>query len=455
MPHELPNLHASGRVLNARLRSSAGYALLQSDLFVSKRRGKARLLGLCALSMALIWLVGVRGYADYLAQVLPERALALNTKQAEALLVQAEQALRAHRIDDAETMASTALQVAPLSGKALRILGAVSELRGNPVKAQALMELAVATTPRDTAGQFWLAINALANRDLQGCLQRLDRLMRFEPAIAADAFPILATIAISPAGVKSIAETLAANPPWRPGFMAALIRQAPAVTDVLRLFKAIITAKGQVQSPEWEQLNARLIAAGDWKQLRRVLASRPEFQSRTELLGDGGFDGDGQGILLGWAIRRVVGADVMMTVDPNLPANHLLYLYFHDRRVAFHHVSQLLLLTPGNYQLTGRVRLTSLTTAQGLSWSMTCAPGSLVIGKSELLSGTSDWREFSMTFEVPADGCGGQTLALGLEARIAAEQQISGEAMFDDFRVEALTMSKSDASALETEPRSR
>ena len=50
------------------------------------RRVARRQLGLFGLLLVLLWLVGVRGYSDYLARVLPERALALNPSQPEALL---------------------------------------------------------------------------------------------------------------------------------------------------------------------------------------------------------------------------------------------------------------------------------------------------------------------------------------------------------------------------------
>lgn len=402
------------------------------------RRVARRQLGLFGLLLVLLWLVGVRGYSDYLARVLPERALALNPSQPEALLRAAESALLTHRLGEAENLAREALRIAPMSGPALRVLGAVAEARGDQARARQLIELAVAVTPRDTAGQFWLAINALVARDLGDCLRRLDRLLRFEPQVEPDAFPILATIAVSPAGVGAIAGTLAQDPPWRGGFMQQLIYQAPAATDVLRLFRAISAEQGKVHPGEWDALIARLIAANDWIRLRRLLSAHPELGSANTLVHDGAFDGDGHGPVLGWNIGRVPGADAMISEDPSAAGNRALRLQFHDRRVPFRHVSQLLLLQPGPYRLTGRVRLVDLQTPRGLAWTLTCTPGQAVIGKSELLSGSSDWRAFDIQFQVPEDNCGGQSLVLAVEARIAAEQQIVGEAWFDDLQIAAL-----------------
>lgn len=424
------------------------------------RVSTARTLGLVALSILLAWLVCVRGYSDFLAGVLPERALALNPNQADALLAEAEAALLAHRLSDAKTLAQSALRAAPMSGPALRMLGAVAEAEGDSPMAMALIKEAVATTPRDTAGQFWLAINALANRDLPGCLQRLDRLLRIEPEVARDAFPILATIAVSPAGVAEMARVLVPDPPWRGRFMSQLIGQAPAVTDVLRLFRAISAGGGEVALRESDQLAARLSVAGDWRRLRKLISSTPHAPEASELLHDGSFDGAGRGPLLGWNLGRVPGADVLIGEDPDRNGNRLLHLAFYGRRVPFGHVSQFLLLQPGQYRLTGRVRLAGLQTPLGLVWTVSCARGSVSLGTSERLRGSSAWRSFSVSFAVPPiDDCGGQSLRLFLDARIAAEQQVVGEAWFDDFKIEVEPESKAfgdeSATALETDAGSR
>jgi hypothetical protein len=108
---------------------------------------------------------------------------------------------------------------------------------------------------------------------------------------------------------------------------------------------------------------------------------------------------------------------------------------FHDRRVAYAHVQQALMLDPGRYRLTAQARLADLRAARGLRWVLSCMGGAQPIGQSELLLGSTDWRPISAHFEVPAEKCGGQLLTLMLEARIAAEQQVAGEAWFDDLQI--------------------
>lgn len=400
------------------------------------RFSKARWLVLTALALSLVWLLLMRGYADYLARPAPDRALALNAGQPVALVLKAEQALAETRLDEAETLAIRALSRQPFEGTALRILGAVAEQRGDRSRAMALMRLAVATTPRESAAQFWLAINALIDKDLDGALQRLDRLLRFEPATYRDVFPILATIALNPIGVDPLSTYLAADAPWRAGFLSGLVAQADSSADVARLFRAIAKAGGQISEAELDSLANRLLTRRDWPRLRKLMLARAP-DSTTRLLQDGGFDGAMRGPILGWSVGKVPGADVLMA-EPSDDGNRALRLLFHDRRVPFRHVSQILLLRPGRYQLSGRARLDNLRAALGLGWNLGCIESNASLGKSERLLGSSNWREFSFAFVVPEADCGAQLLQLVLDARIAAEQQVAGEAWFDDMQIQRL-----------------
>lgn len=385
------------------------------------------------VALGAFWLVVFRGYADYLARPLPGRALALDSNQPEALVRSAEGALRGGDSGQAEAYARQALRRHPLEGRALRVLGAVSELRGDRKAARAWIEAAAAATPRDSATQFWLAINALADRDLASGLVKLDRLVRFEPELQQDVFPILATIATNPVGAPAIARYLAANPPWRERFVAALIGQAVAVEDLLRLFREIEKAGGALTGPEFDGIAQRLWTSGDWRRLQALLARSGASAAPGMAVRDGGFDGSGRGPFLGWIIRRIPGSDTWIGIE--VDGERMLHVRFHDRRVPYANVQQALMLPPGRYQLSARARLMDLRAARGLRWVLGCAGAAEPIARTELLQGSSDWRPVTAHFEVPAGDCGGQWLRLELEARIAAEQQIAGDAWFDDLEI--------------------
>jgi hypothetical protein len=219
--------------------------------------------------------------------------------------------------------------------------------------------------------------------------------------------------------------------------MSGVISGADSDAALSRLFRAIEAAGGKLTASELDRLAGRLMARRDWNRLRRLIAIMAPDEP-TDLLRDGGFDGVGRGPLLGWAIGpRLPGADVLMAAADE-SGNRTLYLAFHDRRVPFRQVSQVLLLPPGRYQLSGRARLQELRTANGLGWNLSCVGSSALLGKSERMLGNRDWREFKFSFDVPQADCGAQLLQLVLDARIAAEQHIVGKAWFDDFSIEAL-----------------
>lgn len=374
-------------------------------------------------AVALAWLVGVRGYADYLARVMPERAHWLNPHQPVAALALAERALRERRHDEADALASMALATDPLDGRALRVLGAVAELNSDRPRALQLMQIAARRAPRDAPAQFWLAINALADRDLSGAIERLDRLLRFEPGALQNAFPVLATIATNRVGARALAPFLVRSPNWRAEFMSHVIQQAPDVRDLLHLAAAIDKSGGQLTPVEFDLYQGRLITAGDWERLRQLAG--PEIGVH-----DGGFDGSGRAPLTGWQIETVPGADTLIR-------DSRLQISFYGRRVPYRAVSQMLLLPAGHYRLQGQVKLENLDAAQGMRWGLWCHNDREPLVATTPMRGTRDWSAFAVDVQVPSE-CPAQWLRLELHARIAAEQQVSGRALYDDVTIEGI-----------------
>jgi hypothetical protein len=335
-------------------------------------------------------------------------------------------ALREQRLDDARSLAQAALRRHPFAGEALRVLGAVAELRGDRQLALRMMTAAAKASPRDTATQFWLAINALSDHDLPLALNRLDHLLRTEPELLRDAFPVLATIGINPMGAQALAPILAAKPGWRAEFVSNLLRQAPLVADLAHLVHALQKAGGQLTDAEFDIYAQRLFAAGEWERLKTLLAGA-QTQPNSALIRDGGFDGTGRGPLLGWEVAHMAGVDAVI-------AGSQLQLVFYGKRVPFRNVQQLLLLPPGSYRLGGRVRLEAIETTHGLAWTLTCPSAAAPFASTEHWLGNQTWRDFWLDFDVPPD-CPAQTLRLELRARIHAEQQISGRASFDALTI--------------------
>lgn len=387
--------------------------------------------GIVVLSALSLWLVLVRGYADYLARIAPERAVSLNPQQIDALGRLAEAALIEGDLIQAESLARRAVAAGFFEGRSIRVLGAIAERAGDAERAHQLMQAAATARPRDTATQYWLALHALANQDIESAMQRLDRVMRFEPASVNQIFPLLGTFAANPVGVRAMLPYLSRAPYWRSPFFTQLIRQSRDLAIVIRLGKLLAATANPMTEGETQALLDALTGRRDWALLRSLTAPA----SDGNLLQDGGFDGPGEALLPAWRVQAVKGADIRIGADS--ATNPALQVYFYDRRVAFRHVRQLLLLEPGSYRLSGRVRLNGLEGPKGLVWSIRCeSPTGGALATTDRFLGSTNWREWGLDFVVPDQDCGGQWLVLEIPARIAAEQRLKGDVAFDDLRIE-------------------
>ena len=386
---------------------------------------RSRALILTALGCALAYSVFVRGYADYLAQVSPTRAVALYSMQPTALVALAEQHLRAGELESAEQYARRAIDANAYSGEAWRVLGAVAERAGRNEIALEHMRRAAALTPRDSGTQFWLGIHALRERRLDDALDRLDRLMRFQPETRNDVFPIMATVATNRAGVDAVAVRLAADPDWRSEFTTRLLREMPDPKIARDFVRALRRAGTELNVDEVNAYAFRLYNAQEAPALRDWLK---EFDRDPGLLNNGGFDAVGPYRLLDWQIEQPPGTDIQLPRGAD--GKSVLRIDFHNQRIRFDGVRSTLLLPPGQYLLTGQVR-SDLQAAHGLRWTLQCPSGQQ---HSELFAGKTPWRGFSMPVLVD-DSCLLSTLKLEVYARIAAEQHLNGWIEFDEFKL--------------------
>lgn len=393
---------------------------------------KPALIGSVALFS--LWLVLVRGYADYMARVESARALSIHAQHPEALIRLAEAALIEERSEDARALATRAAGIAPLEGRAFRILGAIADLEGKNDEAAALMDVAAKLAPRDASTQFWLVLSAIKERDVEEALRRMDRLMRFQPETHREMLPLLLTIASNPAGAEPLARVLAASPPWRSQFFYHLTWASPTSTHLAMFVNALRRAGVVLTDYERDSWIRRLTSERDWPRLKRAL--REYELANPSVLSNGDFEGDREGPFGGWLLGKVSGIEMQIEAKPGLPTDRALRVEFFDRRERLERPEQWTFLDPGSYRFSGKVHLDELEAARGLSWSIGCVPsGATALVTSELFVGTREWSPFSMEFQVPPENCDAQSIHLEISARIAAELQVRGVAWFDDLTI--------------------
>jgi hypothetical protein len=136
-----------------------------------------------------------------------------------------------------------------------------------------------------------------------------------------------------------------------------------------------------------------------------------------------------------WNLTSAFGASVQVASLPQ-PGQHALLLQFGPGRVDYKDVKQLLLLAPGPYRFTGKLK-SELVSQRGLEWRVSClGKQQAELGRSEAVrSSDPGWRTFEFSFIVPDQDCRAQTVNLVFDARSASERFISGSIWFDDLRI--------------------
>jgi hypothetical protein len=441
-----------------------------------------RSLGFALLSLFLVWLVAAKSLPYALASRAPDSALALNSNNPEAIAAKA--ALARGRLQrfmgfpqtqtaqpvpgqrgtvsdtisalpeagpglDAESerdglreeiraLALRTIANDPLNAQAFRLLG---ETTSDPAEARSLMQEAMRRSRRESAAIFWLLNDAYYRKDAGAALDYADILLRTRPELARPVFTYFAAIAKDREARSALARKLAANPPWRRSFLwdlpAFLTNGGPAaeITEDLRSLGSPAAAKDL-----WPLL-VHLIErnrAGDAYNVWLATLS-PKQLENLGLLTNPGFESDPSGSPFDWKIERGLNAGASLSPLGGPGGRRQLHVTFGGGRVRFPEVSQVLLLGPGRYRIEGALRGT-IAAKRGLRWELRCAAGSRqVLGGTEMLVGQSQqWRQFSLSADVPSANCEGQVLRLYHDARSASEEFLAGEVWFSGLRLDRM-----------------
>ncbi len=419
-------------------------------------------LAIAALAAVfLAYEIVVVGLANRYQESNPRRALAWNANDPDALVrlarslldtriprskdgaaVPADQRsarnLSAQTLNEIAEASTRALSVEPSLAPALANLALVEEGRNQPDRARALMDLAYARNLRDTVAQNWLLEDSLRRQDFRKAVATLDTMLR-----TREAFPeiqaylsILTALAVFPPAMPAVAEALSRQPLWRANFFGALL-SAPAKSDALeRLYTIMDRLPNAPTLRETQPYIDMLVKDQKYEQAHRVWAAsmaQPGAADATLFNADFQFPASGAGF--DWALQSARGADVAVRGAP--PEPRTLNVEFSGARVGAIGVSHLLYLAPGNYVFSGEAYAPSLQTPVGLTWTLTCVgPARTILATTPAIRSAPNWSPFEATIVVPGTACGAQALRLELPARVALEQQISGEIAFRQLKIE-------------------
>ena len=323
----------------------------------------------------------------------------------------------------------------PLRGDAFALLARVAVDSGDPDALQA-QQRAIRRAPRDPHARAWLIDHHLAAGEFPQAFEHVDAWLRLTPRFGPSLFPALAGLTATPAFADALATHLETRPGWRGGFMNALRQHAdPAPMD--RVYAAMHRQAG-LDDGEFQWWLERMMREGRWNEAYARWAGTLDLsQQRLPAVYNGGFDTVPDGRGFDWRMARVSGVGLDFVREPH-GDSRMAHARFFGRAVPQLGLEQPLLLAPGRYALSARMRTQGLRSSRALEWVVVCAGQSQALATLPVPSGTSDWRTDEVAFDVPAGHCPGLWLRMRNPAPTAGAQVVSGEAWLDDVAVKAL-----------------
>jgi hypothetical protein len=172
----------------------------------------------------------------------------------------------------------------------------------------------------------------------------------------------------------------------------------------------------------------------------------PEDQlNQLGLLNNGTFETPLAGGPFDWTLAQGAGSTVKIE-ETHEAGGHALFVEFGLGRINFGGVRQVVVLGPGHYKLSGKYK-GEMRAVRGLEWRIECLakPGKPLAATDMFTREAYGWTPFELDFEVPAENCVGQQVALVLNARLQSERILSGSLWFDDLTVAAAPIAAPDA----------
>ncbi|MEJ8572810.1 hypothetical protein [Microbaculum marinum] len=373
----------------------------------------------------------------------PDRALEWNPRNAEAMVRLAETRSPAAGADDAhldgvESLARRALRETPLQAAALRQLALVAQARSENGRGVELMDIVGERTLRDALAHATLFDASMADGNLDAAIFHMDVLLRANPELWDEVKPALFYLASQPSARDPIVALLGENPPWRSSFLQEFARGSPDPGAAWAILHGLAQGPRPPSTDEIRLYFDRLVNAGQYEQayfdwLRLI---PPDRRRPLDYLYNGDFEFQFDGSPFDWTVMPIRGTETSVVAVQDDGKGQALRIEYAGTRVPYEHVRKVLMLPPGRYRLSGRVRAQDLRNERGLSWQISCAGGDRAdLLETERISGTRPWSGFQDTFEVPKTGCPVQRLRLDIAARIAPEREISGTVWYDAMRI--------------------
>jgi hypothetical protein len=299
------------------------------------------------------------------------------------------------------------------------------------------MHAAVATSLHESSAALWLIDYNFERKNYAETARLADVLLR-AGVNQGYVVGILGRMAETD-GRSEVHKLLARKPPWRLLFFQDLERGISDAQTPLQLLLALQSDDAGPSSEEVQSYISLLMRTKLYELAYYTwLLFRPEEQlSSTGLLANADFTFPLSGEAFDWNLKGAEGLRIGIDPEPDNPKKPALHLSFLGGRVGDHSVSQKLMLSPGNYQMSGR-QMGNVVGPRGVRWQVSCldSPSSPPMAVGPMLTGARQWARFEFEIKVPNVACPAQEVRLYLDARSPSERVVSGHIWLDDLNIQ-------------------
>ncbi len=389
------------------------------------------------MAVALVWLGGQfirQGVSDDLLEDKPDLAVLWMGNSSDALAQLARLRLQTRDPGGAARLAVKALQLSPLNERALTLYGLAMDALHQPALASPAMTLAGQRGWRDLVTQIWLLRRDLLSFDFSDAVDHADALLRRAPEPPLLVFAILAVAARNPAAVRPIADRLAADPNWRLPFFSYLCAQArPPATGVAgQLLTRLAAGPTRPTDAELGLYLAALAGQGAYQEAEAAWRQMTPGAAHDGYVHDGDFERPARATPFDWQLSSGVGWTATIADSPDSSHGRALRIDY-DGVSTPQTLRQIIVLPPGGYRLSGRMRDESDSGASGFAWRVLCVGATDPLARSPApANAAGQWRPFSVDFSVPTSACPAQLLKLTAEE---GDRQQNITVWYDDLAI--------------------
>ena len=356
---------------------------------------------------------------------------------ADALVKQAEALSEAGDDEQAEAVVLSALSQNPTSGRAASFLLSLYEKNNQIAKASEAGELAGKLWPAHGYTHSRLANYWASQGRVDKLLEEWNILLIRDSGLERELFPKLQALTLDSGRLDLLERYVKSPPRWWDTFFSYLSLRAN-FRDLQTLYFARLASGIPPSSSERHRYVNRLIKEGRLKDAFDTwfLGLSQVDMRFGGLIFDGGFESSIVNQGFGWQLSETKNPRISRGTTYGIKGGKALQVVFRkEDRINFRHISQRLLLTPGDYTLNLRYRLDTLKNPKGLSWRIYCVAGdNSKLGESSALKGKGSWSNLSVDFTVPKS-CSAQLLRLEAASSYVHDHTFSGSVWFDDVAI--------------------